>query len=99
MVKQIVEANCSILFDLDAFAQWNIPATLGRHEDTYQPQEQDATTAEDGSEVDIDPQDAQDAIQRIYDQLWRMPLWWFLEFIPFSFTYQNEDDKWVMTRV
>jgi len=98
MVKQIVEANCSILFDLDAFARWNIPATLGRHKDTYQPQEQDATTAEDGSEVDIDPQDAQDAIQRIHDQLWRVPLWWILEFIPFSFTYWNYD-KWVTTWV
>jgi hypothetical protein len=97
MIQQIVEADCSILFDWDAFARWNIPTTLGELKGTYQPQEQGATTTEERSEVNS--QVAQDAVQRIYDQLKRMPLWWILEFIPFSFTYQNQEDKWITTRV
>ncbi|KAH9964161.1 hypothetical protein BC827DRAFT_1128153 [Russula dissimulans] len=97
MIEQIVEADCQILFDWDAFARWHIPTALGQHKSTCQPQDEGATTTEAGSEVVIDPQDAEDAIRRIYDQLKRIPLWWILEFIPFSFTYQNQDNKWVTT--
>jgi hypothetical protein len=97
MVEQLVQTNCSILFDWDAFARWNIPTSIGHSKQPYSPPEQDPTTSEDGPEGVIDPQDAQDAVQPIYDQLKRMPLWWLLEFIPFSFTYQDPQDRWITT--
>ncbi|KAI0308354.1 hypothetical protein B0F90DRAFT_1682100 [Multifurca ochricompacta] len=96
MIQEIVLAECSILFDFDAFARWNLPITLGQH---YPPLSVDAADKSgNGTETsppDSDQQDAQDVVQPITDQLTKIPAWWLLEIIPTSFTYQNSENKWV----
>ncbi|KAI0271808.1 hypothetical protein BGY98DRAFT_1091085 [Russula aff. rugulosa BPL654] len=49
--------------------------------------------------VDVASLDAQDAVQKITDQLWKMPLWWILEILPMTYMYQNAQDKWNTTFV
>ncbi|CAE6468784.1 unnamed protein product [Rhizoctonia solani] len=39
-------------------------------------------------------QDAQDALQPIYDQLSLAKWWWFLEFLPMKQKYQRHDKSW-----
>ena len=39
--------------------------------------------------------DLQDSLAPIYDQLSIKKIWWILEFIPFSYTYQDLDVTWV----
>jgi hypothetical protein len=91
MIKQIVQSDTQILFDFDAFSRWNIPTSIGQDPP---PQGGGNST---GNDVDVASQDAQDAVQPITDQLWKMPLWWILEIIPMSYTYQNAQDKWITT--
>ena len=35
-----------------------------------------------------------DALQPIYDQLKINPLWWILEIIPLTYSYQDAQGKW-----
>lgn len=89
-MQEIVRANCGILFDYDAFAQWEIPTTIGQGDSSP------ANRASGSGEPITDNQaDAVDDVQPIHDQLKAMPLWWILEIIPTSYTYQNLKDKWV----
>ena len=91
MIEQIVQSDTHILFDNDAFARWNIPISVG--------QELPPKGGGDSTDADADVAsvDAQDAVQPITDQLWKMPLWWILEIFPTSYTYQNAQDKWITT--
>jgi hypothetical protein len=97
MIEQIVRAKSPILFDLDAFARWNIPTTIGETGYASAAQEQGASADGDGPEVDADPQDAQDAVQPITDELRKNPFWWILEIFPTSYTFQNARDQWITT--
>ena len=92
MIEQIIHSGCHVLFDYDAFARWNIPATIGQDKPLSPPQGGVTSTNEDA-----DVQDAQDAVQPITDQLFKVPLWWILEIFPTSYTYQNAQDKWITT--
>jgi hypothetical protein len=89
MIKQIVESNTQILFNYDAFARWNIPTSIGQYRP---PQGGGNSTDKDGN---VEALDAEDAVQPISDQLKKKPLWWILEILPTSYTYQNAHDKWV----
>ena len=91
MIEQIVRSGTHILFDYDAFARWNIPASIGQ--DTA-PQGGDTSARDDANGEALD---AQDAVQPITDKLRKMPLWWILEIIPTSYTYQNAQDRWITT--
>jgi uncharacterized protein (DUF2235 family) len=91
MIEQIVQSNTQILFDYDALSRWHIPASIGQDPP---PQEGGNST---GNDADVEALDAQDAVQPITDQLWKMPLWWILEIIPLTYTYQNAQDKWITT--
>jgi len=97
MIEQIVRAKSPILFDTDAFARWNIPTNIGETGYASAAQKQGASADGDGPEADADPQDAQDAVQPITDELWKNPFWWILEIFPTSYTFQNARDKWVTT--
>ena len=91
MIEQIVQSNTQILFDYDAFARWNIPTSIG------QVPSPDGGGNSTGNNVDVARLDAQDAVQPITDPLWKMPLWWILEILPTSYSYQDAQDKWVTT--
>jgi hypothetical protein len=101
MVQEIVRANCGILFDYDVFEKWGIPITIGK-EDSHPPTSLAADQAS-GSGNGIDngalaaeyQADAVDVLQPMHDQLRKLPLWWILEILFTSYTYQNEKDKWV----
>ena len=101
MMQEIVRADCGILFDFDAFAQWGIPITIGR--DLY-PATSLAANDASGNDNDTggpvtedDPSKAEvlDVVQPTHDQLKANPAWWILEIIPTSYTYQDLQDNWV----
>jgi hypothetical protein len=100
MVQEIVRANCGILFDYDAFEQWGIPIAIGK--DIHPPTSLAADQAS-GSGNDIDngaavaeyQADAVDVVQPMHDQLKKQLLWWILEMMFTSYTYQNQQDNWV----
>jgi hypothetical protein len=91
MVEQIVQSNTQILFDYDTFSRWNIPISIAQNP----PPEGGGNST--GKHVDVASLDAQDAVQKITDPLWKQPLWWILEIFPTSYTYQNAQDKWITT--
>jgi len=91
MIEQIMRSSPSILFDHTAFARWNIPTSIGQDPP---PGGGGISTGNDG---DVETLDAQDALQPITDQLWKMPLWWILEIFPTSYTYQDAQDRWITT--
>ncbi|KAI9508360.1 hypothetical protein F5148DRAFT_918894 [Russula earlei] len=90
MVEQAVNADCGILFHWDAFDRWHIPSSIGSHVYKSLRCGEGAAATEDGPNRKINQQDAQDAVRPIHDELKRIPLWWILEFLPLSFTYQNQ---------
>lgn len=92
MLQEVVRAECSILFDFDAFARWNLPITIGRG--PYIPTSQPANQAS-GSGSGSNQADALDIVQPMHDQLKEVPAWWLLEIVPTSYTYQTPKDKWV----
>ncbi|KAH9065589.1 hypothetical protein EDB87DRAFT_1739788 [Lactarius vividus] len=96
MMQEIIRADCGILFDLDAFARWDIPITIGR--DLYPSisnQAGGSDTGTGGPASENNQADALDIVQPTHDQLKAVPAWWFLEIIPTSYTYQNMKNKWV----
>jgi hypothetical protein len=93
MIEQIVRSGTPILFDYDAFARWNIPASIGQGADAAL---QGGSNSTD-NDANVEASDAGDAVQPITDELWKMPLWWILEILPMTYTYQNAQDKWVKT--
>lgn len=98
MLQEIVQAECGIQFDYDAFAQWGIPITIGR--DNCPPTSLATNQASGsgtgtGEPVTENQADALDIVQPTHDQLKAVPAWWLLEIIPTSYTYQNMKNKWV----
>jgi hypothetical protein len=75
MIEQIVQSNhnAKIQFNDHAFAKWHIPTSI--EQDT--PREGGGNSA--GNDANVEALDAQDAIQPITDQLWKMPFWWIIE--------------------
>jgi hypothetical protein len=92
MIGQIMQTECHILFDYDVFPRWSIPPTIGQGKPLSPPQGEVTSTNEDADALDV-----QDAVQKITDQLFKVPLWWILEIFPTSYTYQNAQDKWITT--
>jgi hypothetical protein len=92
MIEQIVRSGVPIRFDDSAFARWNIPTSIVHDKPLSPPQGGAASTDEEAS-----PQEAQDAVQRITDELFKNPLWWIVEILPLSYTYQNPQNQWKTT--
>jgi hypothetical protein len=99
MIEQIVSADCPILFDPAAFAQLKIPYAIAQPSFSSPPKGQGpSTSAEEGGDSNGaggDQQDAQDVVQSMDDELKKKPMWWILEIIPMTYTFQNAQDKWV----
>jgi len=95
MMQEIVRANCGVQFDYDAFAQWDIPTTIGQDDLKSSATNQASGGGTSTEGVTENQADAIDVVQSMHDQLKAMPLWWILEIIPTSYTYQNLKDKWV----
>ena len=91
MIEQIVRSGAQIIFDPSSFARWNIPTDILQAKPAAGPQE-GATVISDRN-----PQDARDAVQKLTDELYKQPLWWILEFLPLSYTYQTPQGKWRTT--
>ncbi|KAI0275275.1 hypothetical protein BC834DRAFT_921341 [Gloeopeniophorella convolvens] len=88
MIQEVMLNECGVLFDMEAFARWNIPLTIGQPFESNPPPDGDAPPVDD-------PQEAQDVVQPIDDELKKTPVWWLLEIVPTSYTYQNTQDKWI----
>jgi hypothetical protein len=92
MVEQIVRSEVPIHFDYAGFARWHIPTSIGLDKPLSPPQGGAASTDEEASS-----QDAKDAVQPITDELFKNPLWWIVEILPLSYTYQNPRGDWKTT--
>jgi len=88
MIEQIVQTECGILFDYDAFPRWHIPP-IGKDKPLSPPQGGVTSTSED-----TDALDAQDAVQKITDKLFSRPLWWIAEIFPTSYTDHDKISVW-----
>ncbi|KAH9070704.1 hypothetical protein EDB83DRAFT_2221677 [Lactarius deliciosus] len=98
MIQEVIRADCSIQFDMSAFARWNVPITIGRDPSTSGAPGQGSENGKgraEGSTTENDRVDALDIVQPIHDDLVDVPVWWLLEVVPTQFTYQNAQDKWV----
>jgi hypothetical protein len=78
MIEQIVDTDCPIVFDWAAFARWDIPLAIAQKKEHTFPSQQDA----------------QDLVQPTHDALKWNPIWWLLEFLPLSYSFQNANDLW-----
>ena len=45
----------------------------------------------------LSAQDALDAVQPLHDELKLMPIWWVLEVIPLSVSWQDDTGRWHRT--
>ena len=103
-MQEILRADCGILFDFDAFAQWGIPITIGR--DLYPATSLAANDANGSDNCTGDPVSENDQlkvevlniVQPPHDQLKAKLWWWLLEILPTSYTYQTPQDNWVTKR-
>jgi len=98
MLQEIVQAECGIQFDYDALAKWGIPTNIGRDTYTATSPAADQTNGSGtsaGGPVTENPSDALDVVKPIHDQLKALPVWWLLEIIPTSYTYQNMKNNWI----
>jgi len=81
MVHEVQKARCGVLFDEAALERASIPHLV--FADT-----QPEVVPED------EVLDKGDALQPIYDQLKLNVLWWLLEIIPLSYSWQDRDGVW-----
>lgn len=80
MVGQILAANCMIKWRPGVLDVLLNPATNS-----------EAGGNASSSRPDLD---SLDALQPLHDPLKKKPVWWILEFLPLSWTWQDEQGKW-----
>jgi hypothetical protein len=85
MIEELMHSGCQILFRYEIFLWRKVPTTIGQNQPV-------SSTSGDVNELI-----AHDAIQPITDELFKNPLWWILEILPTSYTFQNMQGKWVTT--
>ena len=90
MIKELECSGCGLLFNED-FAQRNVSTTIG----SPQPLSLEQGVPLTGDDVDVF--NSLDALQPITDELFKYSLWWILEIIPTSHSFQNEQGNWVTT--
>ena len=86
MIQEIKRTGTHITFDENKLAKWNITRTISENLDRSIAHEQGGGGKEDA--------DAQDAVQPITDPLSKTRLWWILEIIPISHTYEKTKGRW-----
>lgn len=110
MIQELVEADCGVLFDLNAFDRWNLPTdiVLSPPPSPSQSSFQSSSTSGESSMGLSAPRslaslrsynssllDATDVEQRINDQLKDARIWWLLEIIPTKHPVLTKKGKWV----
>ena len=104
MVREIIASKCGIQFDTTMMAKFDVNPVMppeqyystslhNANASTHKPQ---ATSSEDQpkpSEKD-ETSDAADAVKPLHDELALMPIWWILEVIPLSFSWQDKLGQW-----
>lgn len=91
MIEELLLLKPHIRFSYEFFALMQIPFTIGQGHPLSPPQGVPSTSE------DVDELNARDAVQPITDELYKNALWWILEILPTSFTFQNPQGKWVTT--
>ena len=91
MIEELVHLEPQIHFRHEQFALRKVPAPIGQDQPSSAPQGVPSTRE------DVDALNAHDAVQPITDELFKNPLWWILEILPTSYTFQNMQGKWVTT--
>jgi hypothetical protein len=92
MIEEIVRSECRIQFCDENFALRKIPTTIGQDHQSLSPPQGVPLASEN-----VNVLNAHDAIQPITNELFKNPLWWILEIIPTSNSFQNMHGKWVTT--
>ena len=90
MIEQLVCSRCQILFRYENFASREVSTIIGQDR-RFTPLP-GVLSAEDANALD-----AQDALQPITYELSKKPLWWILELLPTTYTFQDMQGKWVTT--
>ena len=107
MIRQIVASQCGIVFDPLVMEQLKVHVPLTSV--VSQPNGKSVANGVNGTnghsvtepilETPIDQSlDAVDALQPLHDQLKAQPMWWILEVIPLTFTWQNAKGVWKSKR-
>lgn len=86
MIEEVVRAQCQISFDHGALERLGVPPTV-------KPEYPAAPVNQDGTGGHSDERHAQDAVQRMSDELKKAPLWWILEILPTSYTRRNKNGE------
>lgn len=81
------QVGAQILLRYEIFARRKVPTTIGQDQPLSPPQGFPSTSE------DVDALNAHDALQPITDELFKNPLWWILEILPTSHTFQNTQSK------
>lgn len=117
MIREVVRAQCGIVFDEEALKRANIPiailadvvSPLPSSQTLVPPNSNGHSSGLKGrlngktSTIDSTPSGSTlsqvevDAKQPLHDELKRDPLWWLLEIIPLTYTWQDEQGKWHTT--
>jgi len=111
MVREVMKAQCGIVFDETAFSRLKIPSDLtsffggytrGQEtlpHDFFSPMDTPFSERESNDTQGSNSSselDAKDALQPIHDQLVEAPVWWLLEVVPTNYTYQSsKTNQWV----
>ncbi|KAI0755060.1 hypothetical protein C8Q80DRAFT_407644 [Daedaleopsis nitida] len=110
MVRQVVLAQCGVVFDAAALVRANIPESIFTgvgmplppntviSRGPILPVATELSSADSGSgstSGSAPPTVDVNALQPIYDQLKIKPSWWLLEILPLSYTYQDASGNWV----
>lgn len=104
MVREIVNSQCGILFDAMALKRnridisyfaspFSVSPVLSKPLDGIPEPIFEQPTPEPVPEPEP-TQDVQNAMQPIHDELKLTTLWWILELIPLSYTYQDGQGVW-----
>lgn len=94
MVREIIESQCGIQFDLAAMERLNVKPSLDFAAAPPSPPSNGSTQSNSLLSADDISADKHDALQPLHDQLSAQPLWWILEVIPMPFTWQDKLGVW-----
>ncbi|PFH49951.1 hypothetical protein AMATHDRAFT_146421 [Amanita thiersii Skay4041] len=83
MVREVMKSQCGILFEQQALSRLNMPLSALPDHLLDRKRSVDKKSINDG-----------DALQPIHDELKRNVLWWLLEIIPLSRSWQDSKGVW-----
>ncbi len=81
MVRQVIQSQCGITFVESALEKLKLSSSL-------------VSTNGVTDKPVMNNVDAVDALQPLHDALQYQKLWWILEILPMSYTWQDDDGVW-----